>query len=108
MIEIRIRRPRRPRVWRPYLSAANQSCGNCGEFCQDCMANFAAEAEYERPGHVWTVIDGKIVFMEDQVAASMLGRPLLPTEAVIHKNGDPFINTRENLEIVTIPEMGAQ
>jgi hypothetical protein len=70
------------------------------------MESYAAEAEYNRPGHVWTVIDRKVVYLEDQVAASMLGRPLNPNEVVIHKNGDPLINTRENLEIMMIPDMG--
>ena len=105
MIQIPIKRPRRPRVWRPYLSAQDSCHGD--HVCEACMECFAAEAEHTRPGHLWTVVDGKIVFMEDQVAASMLGRPLLPTEAVVHKNGDPLINTRENLEIVTMPEMGS-
>lgn len=105
MIEIRIRRPRKPRVFRPYLSANNRGCGNCGEFCQECMENFAAEAEYERPGHIWALDGSKIIYLEDCVAQSMLGRPLLPNETVIHKDNNPANNDRANLEIVTLPEL---
>jgi hypothetical protein len=70
------------------------------------MAEFAEQAESQRPGHVWTVVEGKVVFMEDAVAESMLGRPLEKNEAAIHRDNNPLNNTRANIEVVTIPEMG--
>jgi hypothetical protein len=74
--------------------------------CEACMEAYAAEAEYNRPGHVWTVIEGKVAYLEDQVAASMLGRPLNPNETVVHRDSDPKNNQRANIEIVVIPDMG--
>jgi hypothetical protein len=74
---------------------------DCG-VCDECMANFVAQVEYERPGHTWTVIEGKLVYMEDLVATSMLGRPLTPNEQVVHKDSNPSNNNRANLEIVKI------
>jgi hypothetical protein len=58
------------------------------------MAEFAEQAESERPGHVWTVVEGKVVFMEDTIAQSILGRPLNEKEAAIHKDQNPLNNTR--------------
>ena len=65
-------------------------------------------AESERLGHVWTVVEGKVVFMEDAIAESILGRPLNYKEAAIHKDQNPLNNTRANIEIVTIPDMGEE
>jgi|ERR1700677_3981451 len=105
MISIPVKRRRRPYpVWRPYVSSMNRECGH-GEFCSECIANFAAEAEHERPGHVWTVYEGKVVFMEDKIAESMLGRSLSADEVVIHKDGNVLNNERANLEIVTLPDL---
>jgi len=105
VIKIARKIPRRNRYWIPRLSMMNQGCNSCGEYCEECMANFSAEAEYQRPVHAWTIVNGKVVFLEDVIAASMLGRPLAFHEIVIHKDGNVANNERANLEIVTIPEM---
>jgi len=102
MIEIRIKRPRRPRVWRPYLSQGQGGCGHC----EGCMAAFQEQVDNERPGHWWRVEDGKLFYKEDEAAEKMLGRKLKPTESVIVKNGD-FEDCRpENLEVVEMPDLG--
>jgi hypothetical protein len=72
------------------------------------MESFAADADYKRPGHVWSVEDGEIVFLEDVVVEHHLGRKLKESETVIHRNGDPKDNRFENLEVVEIPDFGAK
>jgi hypothetical protein len=69
------------------------------------MACFAAEAEYNRPGHVWSVENHEVIYMEDKIAEEMLGRPLNPNESVVHRDSNPKNNSRDNLEIVTLPDM---
>jgi hypothetical protein len=69
------------------------------------MACYAAEAEHNRPGHAWRVEDSKIVYMEDEIMAHHLGRPLKPTESVIHRNSDPLDNRFENLELISLPNV---
>lgn len=103
MRSILIKRPRRPRVFRPILSA--QDYCHDEHICADCMACFAAEAEYNRPDHAWRVENGKIVYMEDDIMAHHLGRPLKPTESVVHRNGDVKDNRFENLELVNIENL---
>jgi hypothetical protein len=99
------KRPRRTHKFTPILAIrAMQDYCHGDHICDDCMAGYAADAEHNRPGHAWTVENGKVVFLEDKIAESMLGRPLLPTEMVVHKNGDPLLNTHENLEIITMPK----
>ena len=103
MIQMKIKRPRKPRVFRPFLSAS----GPCQhhKYCDSCMSEFADEAETNRPGHVWAVEDGKIIYLEDVVVEHRMGRKLKATESVIHKNGNLHDNRSENLEVVTLPEM---
>jgi hypothetical protein len=43
--------------------------------------------------------------MEDLIAQQMLGRPLLPTETVIHKDLNVKNNSRDNLDIITLPNL---
>jgi hypothetical protein len=76
----------------------------CGQ-CDGCMAHYQKIVDRDRPGHVWTVIDGKIVYMEDAIMEGVLGRKLKYEEQVIHKNGDLFDNRRDNLEIVTVARL---
>ena len=102
MKTIAIKRPRRPHVFRTRLT---QDMCHGDHICAACMEGFAAEAEYNRPGHVWTIIDGKVVYQEDAIAGSVLGRPLNSNEGAIHKDGNPLNNTRANIEIVTISDM---
>jgi hypothetical protein len=109
---IRLSRPRlrykRPRFipqhrFYPVLSEMRkeQEC----EYCDACLSEFQNQVDSERPGHVWTILKGKVAYIEDCIAESMLGRPLNPDEVVVHKDGNPFHNDRANLEIVKIPDM---
>lgn len=54
-----------------------------------------------RMGHVYTMIEGKRVYMEDMIIEGELGRKLRPDERVRHKNGNAYDNRRSNLEIIT-------
>ena len=96
------KRPR-PKMhkFHPYVSHMNDVCHD-DHICNDCMESFAAEAEYNRPDHVWAVDDGKIRYMEDDIYEHHLGRKLRPTESIVHRDGNPKNNTLENLELITI------
>lgn len=69
------------------------------------MEHFQGIVDRERPGHVWRVENGKIVYMEDQIMQTEIGRKLTRREQVIHKNGDLLDNRRSNLEIVIVESM---
>jgi hypothetical protein len=56
-----------------------------------------------RPGHPMADKQGR-VYEHRLVMADRLGRALLPSECVHHKNGNPRDNRVENLEIVTTGE----
>ena len=88
----------------PILSRSRHECDHC-DVCKECFAEFEAQVERDRPGHIWTVVNGQVAYMEDMVAQSMLGRPLLPNETVIHKDLDVRNNNRANLEIITLPDL---
>ena len=96
------KRPR-PKMhkFHPYVSHMNDVCHD-DHICNDCMACYAAEAEHNRPGHAWAVDEGKLIYLEDVVYAHHLGRPLRPTESIVHRNGDVKDNRLENLELITI------
>jgi len=79
-------------------------CNDHNDYCDECMANFAAIAESQRPGHVWAV-DRGVVFLEDKIAELMLGRPLNQDETVVHRDSNVLNNTRANLEVVRIPNL---
>lgn len=97
MVEIRMRRPRRERrIFRPILSE-HERC----PACQHCQA-LAEQAERDRPGHVWSVANEEIIYMEDAVMEQHLGRKLKATESVVHKNGNALDNRFANLELVTL------
>lgn len=102
-----IRKRPRPKVrkFQPIVSQMNDVCDDCNHICDACMEAYAAEAEYNRPGHLWHVEGGKILYMEDAVYEHHLGRKLRPTESIIHRNGDPKDNILDNLELVIIPDM---
>jgi HNH endonuclease len=96
------KRSRKVHKFEPILSRMSH-CD--GEVCNDCMAAMQAQVDGERPGHVWTVIDGKLVYMEDMIVERRLGRKLKPNETVVHRNENPLDNRDENLEVVTIEGM---
>jgi hypothetical protein len=64
------------------------------------------QVDNERPGHVWAAENGEIVYMEDKVMESRLGRKLAEDETVIHINGNLLDNRDSNLELVKIPDLG--
>ena len=103
-----IRKRPRPKMhkFHPYLSHMNDVCHE-DHICNACMEAYAAEAEFNRPGHAWAVQEGKVIYLEDKIAESMLGRPIQSNEMAVHKNGNLLDNRRENIEIITIPDMGA-
>lgn len=72
------------------------------EYCDACMEAFQAQVDNERPGHVWTIQNGRVVYMEDMVAEIHLGRKLTENEVVIHRNQDAFDNRWGNLEVVNL------
>jgi len=82
-------------------------CVTPPDYCEDCMKNFQAQVDRDRPGHVWAAIDGKVVYLEDKIMEGILGRDLRPTESVVHRNGNIFDNRSENLELVSIEGMEA-
>jgi hypothetical protein len=96
-------RPKQHKFY-PFVSRSHDGCEH-SEYCNDCMDGFAEQAERDRPGHIWAVDKGKVIYLEDVVACHHLGRELKPTETVIHKNADPKDNRFENLEVITIPDM---
>ena len=88
----------------PVLRSIRESY-ECSEYCSECMAEFEAQAERERPGHVWAVDKGKVIFLEDVVVEHRLGRKLMENEAVVHRNSNVLDNRDDNLEVVRIPNL---
>ena len=95
------KRPRQFHKFHPYVSHMNDVCHD-DHICNACMEAYAAEAQHNRPDHVWAVDEGKIVYLEDVVYSHHLGRDLKPTESIVHRNGDVTDNRLENLELITI------
>lgn len=72
------------------------------EYCDACMEAFQAQVDNERPGHVWTIQNGRVAYLEDAVMEMELGRKLREDEVVVHRNGDLLDCRRENLEVVNL------
>lgn len=94
--------PRRFHHFQPFLSQRNSQ--PCGE-CLGCLARMQEQVDNERPGHVWSAVDGEVVYEEDVVACGMLSRPLGDNEIVVHRDGNPKHNNPENLKVVTIDKL---
>jgi hypothetical protein len=97
------KRPRRFHKFIPVLLMQDVCDGS--HICAECMENLAAEAEYYRPGHVWAVENGKLVYMEDKIIEHHLGRKLKENEVVVIKNDNPEDCRLENLEVVEILDL---
>lgn len=92
------------------------SCAKCGAelfrhpyymrmyektFCgSSCYADFRRSGSVDAKGYAVTSINGKKHKEHRLVMESHLGRALLPTESVHHKNGNKQDNRLENLEVV--------
>ena len=100
------KRPRRFYKFQPILS--QRSAYECEEYCDDCMAEYQAQVDRERPDHVWAVDQGKVVYLEAFVAEHKLGRKLKPNETVVHVNGNVKDNRADNLDVVEIPDLGGK
>ena len=102
-----IRKRPRPKMhkFQPIVSQMNKDvCDDC-HICNACLESFAAEAEYNRPGHAWAVDDGKVIYLEDVVVEHHLGRKLTTKEGVLHKDGNVLNNKLENLEVINIENL---
>ena len=97
-----IRKVPRPKAHKLYPILSMMRQDEDFEYCADCMAKFEAQAQEERPGHVWAIDKGKVIFLEDVVIEHKLGRRLLETESIIHKDGNFLNNYSDNLEVVRI------
>ena len=98
-----MRRPSRPQSNRRILRRAVRiRIPVEPEYCDACMEAFQAQVDNERPGHLWAICDGRVVYMEDVVAERHLGRNLSEDEVVVHRNGNPLDNRFGNLEVVNL------
>jgi hypothetical protein len=96
-------RPKQHKFY-PVLSRSHNECSHNG-LCNNCMDDFQAEVDRDRPGHLWRVEDGKLHYKEDDAIENHLGRKLAKNESVIMKNDKPGDCRIENLEVVIIPDM---
>jgi hypothetical protein len=83
-------------------------CPDCLERAEQKLKEYSEQAFSERPGHLWRVKDGKVVYKEDDVIEESIGRNLTITEQVVHKNGNILDNRLSNLEIVRIEKWEGQ
>lgn len=63
---------------------------------------------WNRNGYRIVRVDGREIREHRMVMAQMIGRPLLPSETVHHKNGQRDDNRPENLELWSVSQPSGQ